>query len=958
MAKLAVFGLFCSSKIVFAQDATTEAATEEPTQPFFAEFNRQALLFSNGCFCQHGASCDAQNCLCINFYTGTNCQNAPSCSSSNPCLNGGSCMDTCTQPSGIETSGQECVDGTNHYECTCINNLHGQHCDEHNACFTDTTHTTESGICKNGGVCTASADSVFECTCQAGWTGDTCEDQLYSTTAPCNYNANKITVNGVTSHCLNSGICVNSPNTPYCTDESCCQDPHFTCTCENGYHGSRCQNEKPCDRNSGFGDCKTDNSQTDSCINGINGAHTCTCNNGYSGDLCEIEPACLSTISDSWCLQNVKIAGSSYCKNSATCVDSISGVKLSCQCDGFYTGKSCEIPPTCVSNAGICENGGSCTDISSTSYTCDCINGYSGNNCQIAPPCNQSPCNTGNTDECQNLNGNAICVCKPGFNGALCQNTIADSTDECINFPFEIKCNGCDQGACVTCSDNHHGKYCQFSSPCDANPCQNSGTCTQLADGEYTCACVGHHHGKSCQLTPACQGAPCQNSGICSNLDDGDFTCACENSWSGKICDEHADLVHTCQADPCSNSGTWDGNSCTCINFYHGERCELAPACNTSPCTGACIDQPGGDYICAEWCADQLPCSDPNNGQTACGANGVCNNVDSTTFECMCTNFYSGNLCETKPPCETDNNCNPGNSQCQNIITADSSPASTCNCLNYYSGVLCNDPPKCDADPCENGATCLNKHNSGSGYECQCVGGYMGANCDILPCDASPCQNSADCYNLNNGAFACDCQENYEGTYCETYTAPPCQSGPCQNDGVCTNLGSEFYCDCSDTLYYGQNCENYAACKDPNVGKDQCLNGADCLNLGTVLGDGFMCECAQYYYGVLCSYYSVACDPNPCVNGGVCHIDTTDPDKQWCACAEGWKGSICQESEFATSAVTTATPDEDHTFNDGVLSAIIIGSVVTALIAITMIYKFIIYPKFNGNYDMNNARQD
>ena len=183
------------------------------------------------------------------------------------------------------------------------------------------------------------------------------------------------------------------------------------------------------------------------------------------------------------------------------------------------------------------------TDISSTSYTCDCINGYSGNNCQIAPPCNQSPCNTGNTDECQNLNGNAICVCKTGFNGALCQNTIADSTDECINFPFEIKCNGCDQGACVTCSDNHHGKYCQFSSPCDANPCQNSGTCTQSADGEYTCTCVGHHHGKSCQLTPACQGAPCQNSGICSNLDDGDFTCACENSWSGKICDEHADLI-------------------------------------------------------------------------------------------------------------------------------------------------------------------------------------------------------------------------------------------------------------------------------------------------------------------------------------------------------------------------------------------------------------------------------
>ena len=119
-----------------------------------------------------------------------------------------------------------------------------------------------------------------------------------------------------------------------------------------------------------------------------------------------------------------------------------------------------------------------------------------------------------------------------------------------------------------------------------------------------------------------------------------------------------------------------------------------------------------------------------------------------------------------------------------------------------------------------------------------------------------------------------------------------------------------------------------------------------------------MCDCAKYYYGVLCTYYSVACDPNPCVNGGVCHIDTTDPDNQWCACAEGWKGETCQISEDDVVVVTTVTPEEDHTFNDGVLSAVIIGSVVAAAIAITIIYKFIIYPKFNGSYNMNNARQD
>ena len=246
----------------------------------------------------------------------------------------------------------------------------------------------------------------------------------------------------------------------YCTDESCCQDPHFSCLCDNGYHGTRCQNEPPCTRNSGFGDCKTDNSQTVSCVNGNNGEHTCTCQNGYSGDLCEVEPPCSSSLpSSNWCLQNQKISGIDYCQNSGVCNDNtLSAVKMTCTCSDYYTGKSCEIPPICVSNPGICQNGGSCTSLSSTSYTCVCANGYSGDNCEIPPPCNSiftNPCNVANTQECQNLNGNAVCVCKTGFNGAFCQNTIADSSDECVNFPFEVKCNGCSNGECTSCSDNY-----------------------------------------------------------------------------------------------------------------------------------------------------------------------------------------------------------------------------------------------------------------------------------------------------------------------------------------------------------------------------------------------------------------------------------------------------------------------------------------------------------------------
>lgn len=126
--------------------------------------------------------------------------------------------------------------------------------------------------------------------------------------------------------------------------------------------------------------------------------------------------------------------------------------------------------------------------------------------------------------------------------------------------------------------------------------------------------------------------------------------------------------------------------------------------------------------------------------------------------------------------------------------------------------------------------------------------------------------------------------------------------------------------------------------------------------MGNQYGDGFMCKCAQYYYGILCSYYSVACDPTPCMNGGTCHIDTTDPDNQWCACPDEWSGATCQEA--ATEATPTLAPEVeegDHTFNNGVLSAIVIGSVFAAAVAIFALVKFVIIPKYAGSYSVSSA---
>ena len=36
--------------------------------------------------------------------------------------------------------------------------------------------------------------------------------------------------------------------------------------------------------------------------------------------------------------------------------------------------------------------------------------------------------------------------------------------------------------------------------PCDADPCQNEGTC-DVENGNYSCTCVNHYSGKNCEGT-------------------------------------------------------------------------------------------------------------------------------------------------------------------------------------------------------------------------------------------------------------------------------------------------------------------------------------------------------------------------------------------------------------------------------------------------------------------------
>jgi len=471
---------------------------------------------------------------------------------------------------------------------------------------------------------------------------------------------------------------------------------------------------------------------------------------------------------------------------------------------------------------------------------------------------------------------------------------------------------------------------------CDSNPCQNLATCTESGT-DYTCTCRHGWTGTKCESSYACLSNPCDNGGTCTDSADKlTWSCACDTNWNNAAgAPMGCTLWEACkQASPCPCAGTnlannyCDGDANTKTCNYHPANDPLyfhckADACVSSPCAngGVCTTSGTDDELYTCTCADSGPnsfYSGTNCDQytpyieNPCMNNGTSSGLDANgNWACDCTADYIGNQCQTaNTPCNVTPCLNGG--FCVDSVDLTSRE---CKCGSLYQGTDCEQYIPCESNPCLNTATCTNRNSDDSAagfdiYKCACqsvpktvpvvyTATYSGLECEQeVACSSSPCMNAGTCSNgvggPNNaadGMYTCACSFGFFGTRCENEYA--CLSNPCENGGTCSHPTADpsfstFACACTEKYDEGDpvRCSIIDYC-DPNpcpAHSNVCSPNAN--------EDGYVCGCASGYSGDTCDVF-VACDSNPCLNGGLCQNTNNNADYT-CGCSGYYQGTQCE----------------------------------------------------------------
>ncbi|XP_073994592.1 protein serrate [Rhodnius prolixus] len=646
--------------------------------------------------CKHGyCNGSSWQCICDTNWGGILCdQDLNYCGTHEPCQNGGTCENT----------------APDQYLCSCAEGFSGLNCQVvDNPCVTQP--------CSNGGRC-LQTNGHFHCVCLPGWTGPTCSQNVDEcSSAPCQNSATCIDlVNGFRCECppgWEGAVCqydVDECLWDVCINADSCQNlaGDYRCKCHNGWSGKNCTaNIDDC-----VGQCK--NGAT--CIDLVNNYH-CACPAGFTGrdcgtdiDDCKGNPClnggeCVDLINAFRCICPVDFTGQlceidhdhctpSPCENGASCFKTQSDYY--CHCPPNWKGKNCSIPrlncpnPPCQVSvdsctevvagkpieAGVCGEHGHCVSLAGGSFRCACHPGYTGKFCQEnINDCKHNPCVNGGT--CVDKVNSYQCICQEGWEGDLCEININD---------------------------------------CGSNPCEHNGTCTDLV-ADFACSCKDGWKGKKCSLKHGhCDYSTCQNGGTCQDLGHT-FVCTCPPLWQGSVC--HLAKINACAENPCENGGTCVNTGttyrCVCREGYEGGRCERdINDCLSSPCYngGKCTD--GVNWFLCD-CADGFAGPDCriNINECAsapCGAGATC--VDQiASYTCLCPPGRSGPNCtQVEEVVLTSGVCEwRGQYMSNNTMWLDD--CNQCQCLNSIATctkVWCG-LSNCllQANPCEHNQVCV-----------------------------------------------------------------------------------------------------------------------------------------------------------------------------------------------------------------------------------------------------------
>ncbi|KAL5250429.1 hypothetical protein ACHWQZ_G016228 [Mnemiopsis leidyi] len=415
--------------------------------------------------CRHGTckllDIDNHYCVCDPGYAGPVCSIDIDDCQPNPCQNKATCIDQLSD-----------------FFCECPAVFTGKKCD------LDAKHCANNP-CHNGGSCApASSHPFYKCTCERGYTGNRCQEEILC--AP--------------TKCGNKGKCIM-------LDES---TDTYRCECDQDFEGPLCETE--------LESCGLDFCHNGGTCNSL--LNRCDCAPGWKGRYCQDRLACSDR----------------PCRNGGSCIPEPYGFQ--CRCPDGYTGAHCEIPEAMVCSPNPCQNGGICSADGGT-HTCKCPATYTGRNCETRDFCLDNPCKHGYVCEnfppkykvpmkyicceekswrCYNDDDNCPNECNALKNDSICQ-------EECYNTECQLDAADCAQN---------------LQTPHDAwSECPNRRCSGVFNDGECNSECNNpecNYDGMDCiRKTETCEYEKYCRTYFNNNLcDQGCNNTAC--MWDGRDC--------------------------------------------------------------------------------------------------------------------------------------------------------------------------------------------------------------------------------------------------------------------------------------------------------------------------------------------------------------------------------------------------------------------------------------